>query len=293
VRPSALAPAGALREAAPVALASSVPPPADRHLRRVAYGLAQPLVGARAMVSDRQLLVAALIPVALLAGFCGLWTLTELGHGPRAALRTFYRTFALLAPLPSVLMASHYARMVVRARRCFAFADAAPRREPIFRALGRAVAQAILIAVAILPATVLLGFIPRVGHDLVRAAAAVWALHWIVVDAFDASRVDGPESPPRRAPWFARALDGAAIHLPLAGGLLRRFARLCGRLARPWHEELAVVEEHPTLVLGFALTTAALLATPVLNLFFRPIVIIGAVHVLGRLEGSPEKSLLP
>jgi hypothetical protein len=35
---------------------------------------------------------------------------------------------------------------------------------------------------------------------------------------------------------------------------------------------------------GFGLTTAALLATPVLNLFFRPIVLVGAVHVLGQIE---------
>ena len=37
-------------------------------------------------------------------------------------------------------------------------------------------------------------------------------------------------------------------------------------------------------MLGFALSTAALLAIPILNLAFRPIVIIGAIHVLGQLE---------
>jgi hypothetical protein len=271
----------------PALAITGTPPPPDHHLRRVLYGLGQPIVGARAMVSDRQLLVSALIPVLLLAGFCGLWALTSLDHGGRAVLRTFYRTFAVLAPVPSVLMASHYARMVVRARRCFAFDEGRARREPLFRALRRAVAQAILVAIAILPATVLLDFIPRLGHGLVRVVAAIWALHWIVVDAFDASRVDGPELPPGRPPWFSRALERASAPLPLAGGLLRRFARFCARLARPWHEEIAVIEDHPTLVLGFALTTAALLATPVLNLFFRPIVIIAAVHVLGRLEKSP------
>ena len=35
-------------------------------------------------------------------------------------------------------------------------------------------------------------------------------------------------------------------------------------------------------MIGFALSTAALVATPVLNLLFRPIVLIGAAHVLGR-----------
>jgi uncharacterized protein involved in cysteine biosynthesis len=38
------------------------------------------------------------------------------------------------------------------------------------------------------------------------------------------------------------------------------------------------------MALGFALSTAALLALPIVNLAFRPIVIIAAVHVLGQLE---------
>ena len=39
-------------------------------------------------------------------------------------------------------------------------------------------------------------------------------------------------------------------------------------------------------MLGFALSTAAILAIPIVNLAFRPIVIIGAAHVLGQLEAS-------
>ena len=44
-------------------------------------------------------------------------------------------------------------------------------------------------------------------------------------------------------------------------------------------------------MVGFALSTAALVATPVLNLLFRPIVLIGASHVLGRLEQNHEAQL--
>jgi uncharacterized protein involved in cysteine biosynthesis len=54
----------------------------------------------------------------------------------------------------------------------------------------------------------------------------------------------------------------------------------------PWREEVALVEDHPVLMLGFALSTAAVLAVPVLNLAFRPIVIVGACHVLGQLEAT-------
>ena len=44
---------------------------------------------------------------------------------------------------------------------------------------------------------------------------------------------------------------------------------------------------------GFALSTAALLALPVLNLAFRPIVIIAASHIIGQLEGQPEHPAAP
>src|SRR6185295_12256335 len=117
---------------------------------------------------------------------------------------------------------------------------------------------------------------------------------WVVVEAFDAARVLRPGETLAdldaaalriRAPWYVRSLFRAADRTPIAGGLLRRFARLCDRLSMPWREEIALVEDHPALVLGFALSTAALLAVPVLNLAFRPIVIIAATHIIGQLEG--------
>jgi hypothetical protein len=269
------------------------PPPPGQHVERLVYGLMQPILGARLLLHDRALFLAALVPVAWLAAFCALRVLPDVGKGPGPMVRHFYQTFAVLAPLPSVLMAGHYARLVVRARACLALPPAEPHVDPLWRSFRRAVAQAILIALAIAPATLLLHLVPLLGQPLVRVVAAVWALHWIVVDAFDGTRVRHPgQLPPLpdaqlgRSPWFVRALTRAGHRLPVAGHLLRWFAGRCDRLARPWRDELAVVEDHPMLVLGFALTTAALLATPVLNLFFRPIVLVGAVHVLGRFELS-------
>ncbi|HEX9102861.1 MAG TPA: hypothetical protein VF997_11690, partial [Polyangia bacterium] len=128
----------------------------------------------------------------------------------------------------------------------------------------------------------------------------VWALHWIVVDAFDAARVLQPGqtladldalADKERQPWFVRLLaQGESV--PVVGRVLVKFARWCDKLARPWREEIALVEEQPSLMIGFALSTAALVATPVLNLLFRPIVLIGAAHVLGRLEGRHETAAL-
>jgi hypothetical protein len=244
----------------------------------------QPILGGRLLLRERALLRAALVPVGWLAAFCAGWALLHLGDGVGAMVRHFYETFAVLAPVPSVLMAAHYARMVVRARTCLGLPPGEPRLESLWRRCRHALAQVVLIAVAIAPATVLLDLVPLLGSTLVRVAAALWALHWIVVEAFDASRVTAPDpAADARQPWFVVGLSRAGDRVPLVGWVFRRLARFCDWLARPWREDIAVAEAHPLLVLGFGITTAALLATPVLNLFFRPIVLVGAIHVLGQL----------
>jgi uncharacterized protein involved in cysteine biosynthesis len=87
-------------------------------------------------------------------------------------------------------------------------------------------------------------------------------------------------------PWYVRWLLEAAERVPIGGSVVRWFARVCDRLSLPWREEIALVEQHRALTVGFALSTAALLAIPILNLAFRPIVIIAASNILGQLEGN-------
>src|SRR5262245_60566299 len=99
-------------------------PPA-KHIDRVVYGLFQPLLGARRRVSDRPPLRAALVPAGLLAAFCAV--VAVLGAHPMSAgtiVRRFYTTFAVLAPVPSVVLASHYARLAVMARHKLGFSRA-------------------------------------------------------------------------------------------------------------------------------------------------------------------------
>jgi hypothetical protein len=263
------------------------PPPAG--VGRFLYGLTQPLLGVRTLASHRDLLRAALVPAALLAAFCAV--VAALGERGEF-LHRFYGTFAVLAPLPTIVLASHYARFAARARHVLGFPRVEPCIEPLGRLINRAVKQAILIAIALAPISVLLHLAPG-GGLLVRVAAAVWALHWVVVEAFDSARILHPGETLAdldaaalrvRSPWYVRWLHSAADQLPIGGGIVRRFARLCDRLSLPWREEIALIEQHPGLILGFALSTAGLLAVPVLNLAFRPIVIIGAAHVLGQLE---------
>jgi hypothetical protein len=279
-----------------------IAPPPRNHGPRFVYGLVQPLLGARLLASDRELLRAALIPAGLLAAFCALVALID-AHSFGEGVRRFYTTFAFLAPLPSVVLAHHYARLAVLARRKLGFAPAEPCLEPMGTMIRRAIKQTILVAIALAPIIVLLRAVPLVGRGIVHAIGGVWALHWIVVEAFDSARFLRPgqtlaeldaHAENIRKPWFVRAFETAADHLPIGKRILRRFARFCDRMAMPWREEIALVEEHPSLMLGFALTTAAFLAIPVVNLLFRPIVQIGAAHVLGQLETmEPESPVVP
>ena len=264
--------------------------PPDAPADRAVYGLMQPLLGGRMLLLDGQLLRAALIPAGLLAAFCaGIALLDPVSWSLGGVVRRFYQIFAVLAPLPSVLLARHYARLAAVARNKFGFGPVEPCIESFERALSRMIKQAILVAVGVIPLTFALHFVPLLGPVMIRAVLAVWGLHWILVDAFDSARVLRPgqtvadldvlaDQAPR--PWFVRLLDTIG---------LARFARRCESLSRPWREEIALVERHPALMIGFALSTAALVATPLLNLLFRPIVLIGAAHVLGRLEhASPQ-----
>lgn len=309
------------KQAARYVVVSSPPPEALRD--RVVYGLMQPLFGVRTLFRDRELLRAALIPAGLLALCCAAVAFvspataspetlsSELGKGvnvqmtlPPAlsltvtgVLRRFYQTFVVLAPVPSVLLARHYARLAALARNKLGFGPVEPCLEPFWRAVKRVVAQAVLVAIGLLPLIAVLQILPVIGSVLLHATVALWALHWIVVEAFDSARVLRPgetladidrlaESAPR--PWFVRILTEAKGRLPL-GGLLARFGRWCDKLALPWREEIVLVERHPALMVGFSLTTAALVATPVLNLLFRPIILVAAAHVVGQLEATtPE-----
>src|SRR5256885_1687736 len=88
-----------------------------------------------------------------------------------------------------------------------------------------------LFRASLVPAA--LAFVPIIGHVVIKMVVAVWALHWIVVDAFDAARVLQPgqtvqdldvlaDKAPR--PWFVRLL-AEGQPLPVIGRILIRFAR--------------------------------------------------------------------
>lgn len=293
------------------------PPPDEADVAGSAlYGAAQPLLGVRILLSDPELLREALIPAGWLAAFCLLVAVLH-GQGGDTSLfgevKTLYTTFAALAVAPPILFAKHYAQLAAQVRFRLGFGACGPREGSLWFFAKRSLQSVVLVSLAVAPiavfrvVTTLVDFLP--GGDLVSrafqyAAAALlglWGLHWVVVDALDDARVLLPgetvasaEAAAERSappPWFVRAFYRGADSLDRApgvpgfvAGLARRFARACDRLSVPWREEIALLERRRALGAGFALATAALLATPVLNLIFRPIIIVAAVHLLGHLE---------
>ncbi|MFL5412757.1 MAG: hypothetical protein ACJ79D_15425 [Myxococcales bacterium] len=270
------------------------------------YGAAQPVLGARILLRDPELLKEALVPAAWLAAFCAVCALVSPAEGPiwMGRLKTFYRTFAVLAPVPSIIFAKHYARLAAQVRWKLGFGACGPREYPLFTSARRAVQQAIVIAIGLAPLAIVWHLIPFLGQWISKLVFGAWAVHWVVVDAYDDARVLLPgetvksaEETDRRAPspWFVRAFLHGADKIPFrpVAGLLRKFARFCDRLALPWRGEFALMEGQPFISTGFALMTATLLAVPVMNLLFRPIILVASSHLLGHLEAEDPATQHP
>lgn len=267
---------------------------------RVLYGLAQPLLGLKLLLGDPDLLREALEPALLLAAFCAVAAfVSPAEHGSYwvARLKTFYKVFAALAPVPSIIFARHYARLAALARWRLGFGACGPRELPLAVSIKRAVQQLVLVYAGAFPFWLAVRAIPFLGRRLEWVVPVLWGLHWIVIDAFDDARILRPgetlrdaEAEDQRAssPWFVRWFAAAAARIPFAplSRLLRWFARTSDRLALPWRGEIALAEANREVAAGFSLSTAALLATPVLNLLFRPVTLVAAAHLLGHLEGE-------
>jgi hypothetical protein len=278
-------------------------PPPSLPADQVLYGLAQPVVGARVLLSERGLLIESLVPAAFLGAFCAL--VASVSHESPGWLgwwAAFYKIFAVLAPLPSLIFANHYARLAAMVRWRLGFGAVGPREMPFDMLVGRMIRQALIVAVGVLPFAAVPQLVPGIGNWLSNIVVAIWGIHWVVADAFDDAQVLLPgetlrkslqhdrEAPP---PWFVRWMNRAADRLPgFVGRPLHWFARFCDRLAMDSRGEIHVMEQNKFISLGFALSTAALMAIPILNLFFRPVILVASSHLLGHLEPAeslPEK----
>jgi hypothetical protein len=280
------------------------PPPTHASPAELAlYGAAQPILGARILLSDFELLKESLFPAALLALACAAYaSLSGDHHGKWAWARQFYQAFAALAPLPSVVFANHYARIAAIIRWRLGFGACGPREMPMGMLIGRLIRQTLIVAIGIAPLAGLLDIVPLAGPIVSTALLAAWGLHWVVADAFDDAQVCLPGESLRESidrdrrapsPWFVRWMNLAASKVPFGGGLIRRFARLCDKLALDSRGEIEILENNRSVSLGFGLSTAALLAIPGLNLLFRPIILASAAHLVGQIEFEEHQHHAP
>src|SRR2546421_6881949 len=263
------------------AYARGVQAPPAGNTEQALYGLAQPVLGARVLLADSELLKEALYPAAMLAGACALYASfgTET-HGHWGWLKSFYKAFAALAPLPSFFFANHYARLAAMIRWRMGFGACGPREMPWRLLAGRMIRQALIVAVGIAPLLVLARLVPAIGDFVSAAILGIWSLHWVVADAFDDAQVRLPGESLKESlqrdrdapePWFVRLLRRGAARLPrILGGAVRRFAPVCDHLALDSRGEIARIESKLAPPARVFPAAAAPLPTPGLNLLLLP-----------------------
>jgi hypothetical protein len=266
-------------------------PARELHAASFVWGLAQPLLGLRMLWRHTDLLARAVLPVLGFVAVC--LVIADRGDGTLSWIAAYYLTLIAAAPLSPVLFCRNYARLAALARPHLGLEP----REPYLRSprqiVIEAVVQLIILAIGIAPLVGLIAVIPLLGPIWAAVLGYLWALHWIVVEALDSARTLAPgEAEPTPiegldpawyaapARWHVRGWAGIVL------APVRLWSRLLGRLGAHWRGEVAIIERRPWIAGGFALGSALLLALPILNLLFRPAVVIAATHVLGRLEGE-------
>ncbi len=269
---------------------------------QIRYGLAQPFLGLRTLFRSADLVGISLAPavgVALVAGVIA--TSTGLERGVGSGLWAFVVAVAALAPVPPLLFGRVYMHLAAKSRPLLGLPVGQPYTRGLVQLVGEWLAQLLVLALGVLPLTLLLGALPRVGPALALSVQGAWALHWIVVEGYDGARTVAPgrtvaelEAVARRrpgSPWFQRAYG--LVRPRWLWRLLapvRMLIEVVTVLARPWRVEVDTVEREPWVSLGFGLGAAALLAVPGLNLLFRPAVVVGGVHLRAQLRlDEPER----
>src|SRR2546422_10378133 len=265
---------GVVRWALPriCAYARGVPAPPAGNAEQALYGFAQPILGARVLLADPELLKEALFPAGMLAVACALYASlgTETYGNWGTWFKSFYKAFAALAPLPSFFFANHYARLAAMIRWRLGFGACGPREMPWRLLAGRMIRQALIVAIGIGPLLVLARLVPAIGDFVSTAILGIWSLHWVVADAFDDAQVRLPGESLKESlqrdrdapePWFVRLLRRGAARLPrILGGPIRLFARPCDKLALDSRREIALMGANPPVPGGVSPSAGPLAA---------------------------------
>jgi len=172
-------------------------PPAGR-TEQALYGFAQPILGIRVLLSDRELLKEALFPAGLLGAACAIYaSLHSNAVGWTGWFSHFYKAFAALAPLPSFFFANHYSRLAAMIRWRMGFGACGPREMPWRLLAGRMIRQALIVAIGIAPVVVLMRILPGIGDvfaqsnkkSIQRTELIIFIRPQIIRDGIDAAVV--------------------------------------------------------------------------------------------------------
>jgi len=272
---------------------SQAPPEAERE--RFWYGVAQPFLGMRVLWQWPSLRERAIAPALLVLAVAAVMVMIHRDPAPQNVVLRYYATIVGLASLPSVLFANTYERLAADAMRVFGFGDGVPLLSRLFSRVVRMAQAAILVALGAAPFLFVLQQMPLTGSVFAFVYSGAWSVHWIVVEALDGARVVDPREGEPRVPWFAAwtALPFWESTPAFVRRAVHKFGSVLTRLSKPWSEEIALVARHPGLAVGFGVATAMLLAVPIANLFLRPAVLVGAVHLRGHLarhEAVPQEA---
>jgi hypothetical protein len=277
----------------------SPPPEPGRPLENFVWGLAQPVLGLRVLLRHGDLFVRGLIPAVLFILICLLVVERSEGSGIWGWIKAYYAVLVGAAAVSPVLFSRNYAKLAAASRRHLEVSRHEPYLRSYWQAFVESIVQAIVLAIGVAPWAALIGALPVFGWIWAAVIGWLWVLHWIVVEALDSARTLPPGEDMQTLeqryarldpPWYSGALL-AKLRAPLDRLLLplRLWGRVLARLGQRWRGEVAVIEARPWIAAGFGAGASLLLAIPVVNLLFRPAVVVAASHVLGRLE--PEVPL--
>ena len=254
------------------------------------WGLSQPVIGARLLLAHSSLIALALGPVLVTSAICIALAYADFeGSGFLGLVRSLYLVLVAAAPISPIFFTRTYSRMAARARSLAGYGERQPYLRSFGAALREAILQLIVIGIGLAPVTFVFGLVPVAGWLWGGGVTLVWALHWIAVEALDSARTgvadEQAHADPGFRPWFVRIFD-----LRPEGPLEPLFAparwwgSVLHKMTRHWHDEVEFLEKHPFVGLGFAAGAALVLAIPVFNLLFRPIVVIAAVVLQAQIE---------
>ncbi|PRP94176.1 hypothetical protein ENSA5_41310 [Enhygromyxa salina] len=274
--------------------APSPPPAADRVIDNILWGLAQPALGLRVLLREHELIGRAVVPVALFVIICGFVALAGEAEGLGGWIKSYYATLVAAAPLSPVIFTRSYAKLAAASRPYLGLDHHPPYLRSYWQAFVESIVQLIVLGVGVAPLVAIVTKLPLFGWIWGAVFGWAWLLHWIVVEALDSARTLAPGEEPKEVeqrwvtlhpPWYSGAVL-AKLRFPLGTLLLpiRIWGAILAKLGRRWRGEVALVETRPWIAAGFGLGAAVLLAIPLVNLLFRPAVIVAASHVLGQLE---------